>query len=104
MQEREKILLGKKNKKTSPRGPQTPRATWPRAVAHAMRELQPESFIASDDSTRLTHEEIKRRINQNLTRNAITEPLLGWIAEHPERLHDPNYRDQPRLQGQRNCF
>ncbi len=40
--------------------------------------------MRNDDPIRHSLEDIKRRISQNLTRNAITEPLLGKLLAHPE--------------------
>lgn len=41
-----------------------------------------------DSAPNLSLEDIKRRISETLTRNAVTEPLLGKIIRHPERSYD----------------
>ena len=43
--------------------------------------------MPSNDFPHFGFEGIKRRISESLTRNAITEPLLGKILEHPEQRY-----------------
>jgi serine protease AprX len=44
--------------------------------------------MPEDDPGYPSFEEIKRRISENLTRNAVTEPLFGKIIRHPGRAYD----------------